>query len=181
MVECEWMMNKKENSEYNTPITTTSTHQPITTTTPNQPTTTTPNQPTTTPTNQQHQPTPTHRNADVAQSKAVSPAPKTITFPLNLGNLQPLLLHMPGFEPAATLGKKSFEVQKPSDGVNPLKQSSRIGSETLKTMQEMGRIGHASQTSNRKIEKKKNWARIGLESMQHPKLYKLDKHGICTI
>jgi hypothetical protein len=113
----------------------------------------------------------------VAQSKAVSPAPKTITFPLNLGNLQPLLLHMPGFEPAATLGKKSFEVQKPSDGVNPLKQSSRIGSETLKTMQEMGRMGHVSQTSNRKIEKKK----IGLESMQHPKLYKLYKHGICTI
>ena len=114
-------------------------------------------QPTTTPTNQQqqHQPTPTHRNADVAQSKAVSPAPKTITFPLNLGNLQPLLLHMPGFEPAATLGKKSFEVQKPSDGVNPLKQSSRIGSETLKTMQEMGRMGHVSQTSNKKIEKKK--------------------------
>jgi len=84
---------------------------------------------------------------------------------------------MPGFEPAATLGKKSFEVQKPSDGVNPLKQSSRIGSETLKTMQEMGRMGHVSQTSNRKIEKKK----IGLESMQHPKMYKLYKHGICTI
>jgi hypothetical protein len=115
----------------------------------------------------------------VAQSKAVSPAPKTITFPLNLGNLQPLLLHMPGLEPAATLGKKSFEVQKPSDGVNPLKQSSRIGSgRNIENNEEMGRIGHVSQTSNRKIEKKK---KSGLESMQHPKLYKLYKHGICTI
>lgn len=53
------------------------------------------------------------RNADVAQSKAVSPAPNTITVPLSFGKAwaaADLQAHRPGLLPAATCGKKSFDV-----------------------------------------------------------------------
>ena len=42
-----------------------------------------------------------HRRADVAQSKAVSPAPNTITVPKSWGNSD-LQAHMPGLEALAT-------------------------------------------------------------------------------
>ena len=41
------------------------------------------------------------RSAEVAQSKAVSPAPKTITVPYSSGR-RDLQAHMPGFEALAT-------------------------------------------------------------------------------
>lgn len=42
-----------------------------------------------------------HRMADVAQSKAVSPAPRTTTLPYNCGNSD-LQAHIPGFEALET-------------------------------------------------------------------------------
>ena len=50
-----------------------------------------------------------HLKADVAQSNAVSPAPKTTTIPVNLGYeaLQP---HMPGLLALATNGKNDLDV-----------------------------------------------------------------------
>lgn len=50
------------------------------------------------------------RRALVAQSKAVSPAPKTITLPGKLGSLVVLHPHIPGLEALETKGKNSLEV-----------------------------------------------------------------------
>jgi hypothetical protein len=51
------------------------------------------------------------RKADVAQSNAVSPAPKTIAVPYNLGNsVLDLHPHIPGLLAKATVGKKFFDV-----------------------------------------------------------------------
>lgn len=52
-----------------------------------------------------------HRIAEVAQSKAVSPAPNTITFPYKLGRLaveQPP--HKPPLLPADASGRKVLDV-----------------------------------------------------------------------
>lgn len=58
-----------------------------------------------------------HLSAEVAQSKAVSPAPRTTTFPRREGS--PLLLHahIPGLLPFATFGKKLFDVKNPISSV----------------------------------------------------------------
>ena len=50
-----------------------------------------------------------HLSADVAQSNAVSPAPKTMTVPYKLGNVV-LHKHIPNLLAFATLGRKLFEV-----------------------------------------------------------------------
>lgn len=50
-----------------------------------------------------------HLSADVAQSKAVSPAPKTTTVPYNVGSAA-LQEHIPDLLAFATLGRKLFEV-----------------------------------------------------------------------
>lgn len=51
------------------------------------------------------------RNAAVAQSNAVSPAPKTITFPYNSGKLVHLQSpQRPALLPEDTFGRKVFEV-----------------------------------------------------------------------
>lgn len=55
-----------------------------------------------------------HRRAEVAQSKAVSPAPRTITLPRRDGSSWLFLqAHIPGLLPFATTGRKFFEVKKP--------------------------------------------------------------------
>lgn len=48
------------------------------------------------------------RHAADAQSKAVSPAPNTITLPDNFGSL--LFLLIPCLDPPATQGRKVFDV-----------------------------------------------------------------------
>ena len=50
-----------------------------------------------------------HLIAEVAQSKAVSPAPRTTTFPCNSGSFD-LHEHIPAFDALATFGKNSFDV-----------------------------------------------------------------------
>lgn len=50
------------------------------------------------------------RNADVAQSKAVSPAPKTKTVPYREGSVEQATVEYPFLEPCATSGRKSLDV-----------------------------------------------------------------------
>ena len=95
------------------------------------------------------------RRADVAQSKAVSPAPSTITVPRSTGrdvclhehipvgqrqlnftflppflflSPSPSLRPSPGLLAAATTGKKSLEVKKPFSAVNPSNMGTALGS-----------------------------------------------------
>jgi len=70
-----------------------------------------------------------HRRAEVAQSKAVSPAPRTITLPRRDGSSWLFLqAHIPGLLPFATMGKKLFEVKKPISGVRFSKIEMLFGS-----------------------------------------------------
>lgn len=90
-----------------------------------------------------------HRKADVAQSNAVSPAPRTITFPCNDGSWgaadalqahipgnkiwntksrnEKVSMLLPGLLPSATLGKKFFDVKNPLFSVRPLKIGFKVG------------------------------------------------------
>lgn len=64
-----------------------------------------------------------HLKAEVAQSKAVSPAPSTITLPRREGNALLLHAHIPGLLPAVTFGRKLFDVKNPISSV----RSEKIG------------------------------------------------------
>jgi hypothetical protein len=68
-----------------------------------------------------------HLSAEVAQSKAVSPAPSTTTEPCKRGKVD-LQAHIPALLPLATCGRKLLEVKKPCASPKPAKTPNFFGS-----------------------------------------------------